>query len=47
MADLNCSVDNCVYNKNEYCCKGDIMVGGKHACTQKETCCESFSDAKN
>ena len=47
MADLNCSVENCVYNKSEYCCKGDIMVGGKHACTKEGTCCESFSDAKN
>lgn len=43
MADLKCSVENCVYNKSEYCCKGDIMVGGKHACCTDDTCCESFA----
>jgi len=47
MANLNCSVRNCTYNKDENCCKGDIMVGGKHACREDETCCESFRDAKN
>lgn len=47
MAELNCFVDNCVYNRNECCSKGDIMVGGKNACCEKETCCESFSKEKN
>ena len=28
MAELRCRITNCVYNKDEYCCKGDIMVGG-------------------
>ena len=32
----------CVYNKGQYCSKGDIMVGGKEAEEKKETCCESF-----
>ena len=31
MAELNCGATNCCYNKDCYCCKGDIMVGGKHA----------------
>lgn len=46
MAELLCSVDNCVHNKSECCCKGDIMVGGKYACCNDETCCESFADNK-
>ena len=46
MAQLDCAVTNCGYNKECYCCKGDIMVGGKHACHEEETCCESFIDGK-
>lgn len=44
MADLKCAVENCTYNdKSQHlCCKGDIMVGGKHACSCDGTCCESF-----
>ena len=42
MADLRCGVENCSYNKEKLCSKGDIMVGGKHACCTEETCCESF-----
>ena len=44
MAQLDCSVDNCIYNKEECCCKGDIMVGGKHADKKDDTCCESFAE---
>ena len=29
MADLKCVVENCTYNKDCMCSKGDIMVGGK------------------
>ena len=43
MAQLDCGVDNCVYNKCKSCCKGDITVGGKHAESRSDTCCESFS----
>ena len=43
MTDLKCSVENCVYNKSECCCKGDILVGGKHAENKNDTCCESFA----
>lgn len=39
---LVCSAMSCVYNKGQYCSKGDIMVGGKEAETSGETCCESF-----
>lgn len=46
MADLKCKADSCTYNKSEYCCKGDIMVGGKHACDSNDTCCESFSERR-
>lgn len=46
MAELKCKVENCVYNKNDYCCKGDIMVGGRHANSSDETCCESFAQKK-
>ena len=38
MAELKCAVDNCAYNRSECCCKGDIMVGGKRACCEDETC---------
>ena len=46
MAELRCRITNCVYNKDEYCCKGDIMVGGKHADEARDTSCESFVDRK-
>ena len=42
MAELGCGVRNCVYNKEEYCCKGDIYVGGRQAKKEDDTCCESF-----
>lgn len=43
MSDLKCMVKNCTYNESECCCKGDILVGGTHACCCDETCCESFT----
>ncbi|MBR1772188.1 MAG: DUF1540 domain-containing protein [Lachnospiraceae bacterium] len=43
MAELKCGVKNCSYNREQLCSKGDIMVGGKHACNEDETCCESFA----
>ena len=46
MAELKCAVQNCSYNANERCSKGDIMVGGKHASCSAETCCESFTENK-
>ena len=46
MAELKCGVENCTYNKEHYCSKGDIMVGGKHAHKEEETCCESFAQRR-
>lgn len=46
MAELKCGVENCGYNQDCYCCKGDIMVGGQHACDCGDTCCESFLQRK-
>lgn len=46
MANLKCGVENCTYNKAHLCSKGDIMVGGKNACTSDETRCESFAEAR-
>ena len=46
MADLCCKANACMYNKDELCCKGDIMVGGTHACECEETCCESFIERR-
>lgn len=42
MAELKCGVETCTYNKDKYCCKGDIMVGGRQAQQSQDTCCESF-----
>ena len=42
MAELRCQVENCTYNKEKLCSKGDIMVGGKRADKAEDTCCESF-----
>lgn len=46
MAELKCAADTCTYNNSMLCCKGDIMVGGKHACNTDETCCESFAEKR-
>ncbi len=46
MAELGCGVQNCVYNKECYCSKGDILVGGRTAHAEADTCCESFVDRR-
>lgn len=46
MAQLDCRVENCVYNKDAYCSKGEILVGGKHADCKDDTCCESFAEKR-
>ncbi len=46
MAELTCKAKECTYNEECLCCKGDIMVGGKHADTTDATCCESFAPKK-
>ena len=47
MAELKCGVENCTYNKEHYCCKGDIFVGGEKARNEEDTCCESFVQRRN
>ncbi len=47
MAELKCGVENCTYNKERLCSKGDIMVGGKHASSSDDTCCESFMERRD
>lgn len=42
MASLICMAKQCAYNEENKCCKGDIMVGGKHANRSDDTNCESF-----
>lgn len=44
MADLKCVAENCSYNEEHMCSKGDILVGGKHADSVAETFCESFME---
>ena len=44
MTKLECSVKNCVYNEEPYCCKGDIMVEGRDAKNTSETACASFQE---
>lgn len=44
MTVLDCSVTGCTYNADRCCCKGDIMVGGKDAKRNADTCCESFKE---
>lgn len=46
MTILDCSVTGCIYNENRCCCKGDIMVEGKDARNNAETCCGSFVERK-
>ena len=46
MTDLKCSVETCCFHDGDCCCRNDIMVGGAKACSCDETCCESFSQAK-
>ena len=43
---LSCTARTCLYNKNEYCSKGDIQVDGPKAQKADETCCRSFVEKK-
>jgi Domain of Unknown Function (DUF1540). len=44
MPALVCAAHTCVYNKEEYCSKGDIKIGGQEATDFHETCCASFEE---
>ena len=41
---LSCTARTCIYNKDEYCSKGDILVDGSDAKVADETCCRSFEE---
>lgn len=46
MPILDCSVNKCVYNKEDYCCRGNITVGGEEANKSESTCCSSFQEQR-
>ena len=39
---LECTAEECAYNKSQCCCRDDVSVAGSAASTTKETCCDSF-----
>lgn len=47
MTELKCEAENCTYNKDHLCSKGDILIGGRHAGKAGETCCESFLERRD
>lgn len=46
MSELKCGVENCFYNCEKLCSKGEICVGGTHANRCDDTCCENFARKK-
>lgn len=46
MTILKCSATTCVYNKNELCSRGEIVVDGSQARQPDQTCCASFQERK-
>ena len=44
MTQLKCSAQTCMYNEDQCCCKGDIMVEGRDAKEPSATCCASFRE---
>jgi hypothetical protein len=42
MPILACTAGTCLYNKQEYCSKGDIKIGGANATDAADTHCDSF-----
>ena len=47
MTDLHCSVMGCSNNKDDFCCRPDIMVGGPNSRDAKQTYCANFLDASD
>lgn len=47
MPMLKCSATTCIYNKEENCSKGDILVSGEQAHYADETNCASFVERKD
>lgn len=46
MPQLRCSVQTCVHNRQQLCSLDSIRVGGDHAKTAGDTCCDSFQERK-
>lgn len=46
MTNLDCSVTNCTYNKENACTLDSIRVQGANAKVTEDTCCESFVERK-
>ena len=44
MPRINCSVENCSYNQEKYCCASIINVEGRGANITEATCCATFLD---
>lgn len=47
MTNLDCSVTNCTYNKNDCCCREGIHVEGTSAKITEDTCCKSFEERRS
>lgn len=46
MTKLKCSVQNCLHNSEECCCKSAIIVDGSNAEKKDNTCCGSFDEKR-
>lgn len=44
MTNLKCSVAGCANQKNDCCCRPDIMIGGPAAKEKSQTYCANFLD---
>ena len=44
MAELKCTAENCTYNCESYCSKGDILVGESMQGYQTQVTCDSFRE---
>ena len=47
MLKLTCSVDHCVNNEDNCCCRPDILVKGDKALENEETFCSSYTRRSN
>ena len=44
MPRINCSVENCSYNHDKYCCASVVNISGNSASITETTCCATFLD---
>lgn len=44
MAELKCGACSCAYNCENYCCKGDILVGESMHGYEHEVSCDSYRE---